>query len=48
MILLCFMVAILFCFLLIAMLKENILATANIALWLGFFTTMLGHALGKL
>ena len=48
MILLCFMVAILICSLLIAMLKESILATAIIALWLGFFTTMLGHALDKL
>ena len=35
MILLCFVVAILICSLLIAMLKENVLATAIIALWLG-------------
>ena len=48
MILLCFVVAILICSLLIAMLKENVLATAIIALWLGFFSTMLGHALDKL
>ena len=48
MILLCFVVAILICSLLIAMLKDNILATAMIALWLGFFTTILGQTLDKL
>ena len=48
MILLCFVVAILICFLLIAMLKENILATAIIALWLGFFVTTLAQTLDKL
>lgn len=48
MILLCFVVAILICFLLIAMLKENILATAIIALWLGFFATILAQSFDKL
>jgi len=44
MILLCFVVAILVCVLLIAMLKNSVLATALIALWLGYFVTMLGHS----
>ena len=48
MILLCFVVAILICSLLIAMLKENVLVTAMIALWLGFFTTILGQTFDKL
>ena len=48
MILLSFVVAILICFLLIAMLKENVLATAIIALWLGFFVTTLSQTLDKL
>ena len=48
MILLCFVVAILLCSLLIAMLKDNILATAIIALWLGFFATILSQTLDKL
>ena len=48
MILLCFVVAILICSLLIAMLKENVLATAIIALWSGFFATTLGNILDKL
>ena len=48
MILLCFVVAILICSLLIAMLKENVLATAIIALWLGFFATLLAQSLDKL
>ena len=48
MILLCFVVAVLICCLLIAMLKENILATAIIALWLGFFVTTLAQTLDKL
>ena len=46
--LLSFVVAILTCCLLIAMLKENILATAIIALWLGLFTTLLAQTLDKL
>ena len=48
MFLLCFVVVILICSLLIAMLKENVLATAIIALWLGFFATILGNILDKL
>lgn len=48
MLLLCFVVAILFCVLLIAMLKDAILATALIALWLGFFATLLAQSLDKL
>ena len=48
MILLSFVVAILIYCLLIAMLKENILATAIIALWLGFFVTTLAQTLDKL
>lgn len=48
MILLCFMVVILICSLLMVMLKENILATAIIALWLGFFVTLLAQSLDKL
>ena len=48
MILLCFVVAILICSLLIAMLKENILATAIIAFWLGLFDTLLVKYLDKL
>lgn len=48
MILLCFVVAILICVLLIAMLKDNILATALIALWLGFFTKALAQSFDKL
>ena len=48
MILLCFVVVILICSLLIAMLKENVLATAIIALWLGFFATLLAQSLDKL
>lgn len=48
MILLCFVVAILICVLLIAMLKNNVLATALIALWLGFFATILAQSFDKL
>ena len=48
MLLLCFIVVILICSLFIAMLKENVIATALLALWLGFFTTMLGNTLDKL
>lgn len=48
MILLCFVVAILICPLLVAMSKGNILATAIIALWLGFFATILAQSLDKL
>ena len=48
MFLLSFVVAILICSLLIAMLNENVLATAIIALWLGFFVTTLAQTLDKL
>lgn len=48
MILLSFVVAILVCVLLITMLKDNVLATAIIALWLGFFATILAQSLDKL
>ena len=48
MFLLCFVVAILICSLLIVMLKENVLATTIIALWLWFFSTILGQTLDKL
>ena len=47
MFLLSFVVAILICSLLIAMLNENVLATAIIALWLGFFVTTLAQTLGE-
>lgn len=48
MILLCFVVAILVCVLLIAILKDNVLVTALIALWLGFFATLLAQSFDKL
>lgn len=48
MILLCFVVAILICSLVIAIREESILATAIIALWLGFFVTVLSQTLDKL
>lgn len=43
-----FMVAILFVLLIVVILKDNTLATAIIALWLGFFATVLVQSLDKL
>jgi len=48
MIVLLFVVAILILVLLIAMLKDSVLATALIAIWLGFFVTLLAQSFDKL
>mgnify|MGYP004511734711 CR=1 FL=1 len=48
MILLYFIVVILVVVLLIAMLKDDVLATALIAIWLGFFATLLAQSFDKL
>lgn len=48
MIVLSFVVVILIVVLLIAMLKDNVLVTALIAIWLGFFTTLLAQSFDKL